>query len=50
MPLLIPIALFGSGALLGVGGTVAVSDTAKNVTTLALIGGAAYLAHKKGWI
>jgi len=49
MPL-IPIALFGAGALLGIGGTVVVSDTAKNVTTLAVIGGAAYLAHKKGWI
>lgn len=50
MPLLIPIALFGSGALLGVGGTVAVSDTAKNIATLAVIGGAAYIAFKKGWI
>ena len=49
MPL-IPIALFAGGTLLGIGGTVVGSDTAKNVTTLAVIGGVAYLAFKKGWI
>lgn len=46
-----PILLVGlAGAALGVGGTLAVSNTTKQLGTLALIGGGAYLAIKKGWI
>lgn len=47
MPLLIVGAI---GAALGAGGTLAVTDSAKTLGTLALLGGGAYLAFKKGWI
>ncbi|MCG8392753.1 MAG: hypothetical protein MI745_06690 [Pseudomonadales bacterium] len=47
MPLLI---VGGLGLLAGAGGTLAVTNSAKTLGTLALLGGAGYLAYKKGWI
>jgi len=46
-----PLLLVGAvGAMLGAGGTLAVTNSAKTLGTIALLGGGAYLAYKKGWI
>lgn len=47
MPLLIVGAL---GLAAGAGGTLAVTNSAKQLGMLALIGAGGYLAFKKGWV
>ena len=44
----IPLLWLAGGALLGGGGVWIASDAAKNLTTIALIGGAFYLYTKRG--